>query len=171
MHMKLVFPDASIIKCKKRKDELRDKKLFEQRGSSYLGECPICFLPMPLDPAKSIFYSCCSELICIGCDHANDMNNGGDRCPFCREPTPNGNEEMVRRALKRVKANDPTALRQMGGRRYREGDYDEAVEYLAKAADLGYADAPCRVGDRVGGGGYSFELTRQRKARCAYLCV
>ena len=34
--------------CKNRMKELHDKKLFTQPGSSCFGECPICFLPMPL---------------------------------------------------------------------------------------------------------------------------
>ena len=39
--------------------------------------------------------------------------------------------------MKRVKANDPVALNQMGGKHYIVGDYDKAVEYYTKAADLG----------------------------------
>ncbi len=31
--------------CKRRKDDLHDKELFEQPEESHLGECPICFLP------------------------------------------------------------------------------------------------------------------------------
>src|SRR6056300_134398 len=38
--------------CKKRVKELHDKKLFTQPDSSCFGECPICFLPMPLDNEK-----------------------------------------------------------------------------------------------------------------------
>src|SRR5210317_231414 len=66
--------------CKKRAQEIRDKELFRQPDGNHHGECPLCFLPMPLDPQKSIFYSCCSSVICYGCDYANDMSNGGDRC-------------------------------------------------------------------------------------------
>ena len=69
--------------CKKRAQELHDKELFRQPDGCHLGECPLCFLPMPLDVRKSTFYSCCSKAICNGCDYANDMSNGGDRCPFC----------------------------------------------------------------------------------------
>ena len=38
---------------------------------------------------------------------------------------------------KRVEVNDPVALRQMGTRRYHEGDYSGAFECWAKAAELG----------------------------------
>src|SRR6056300_1524944 len=71
--------------CNKRAQELHDKKLFRQPDGNHRGECPLCFLPMPLDNAKCTFYSCCSESICDGCYYVNGMNNGGNRCPFCRE--------------------------------------------------------------------------------------
>ncbi len=34
--------------CKRRAKELHDRKLFTQPDSTHLGECPICFLPLPL---------------------------------------------------------------------------------------------------------------------------
>ena len=39
--------------------------------------------------------------------------------------------------MKRVEANDPVALREMGSRRNDEGDFKGAVEYWIKAAELG----------------------------------
>jgi len=59
--------------CKKRAAELRDEMLFKQPESSYLGDCPICCLPLPLDPTKSILMACCCKLICDGCHVANQM--------------------------------------------------------------------------------------------------
>eukprot|EP00985_Skeletonema_marinoi_P027127 scaffold21767_cov99-Skeletonema_marinoi.AAC.1 len=41
--------------------------------------------------------------------------------------------------MKRAAANDPVAMRQLGTRRYEEGDYDTAFEYWTKAAELGDA--------------------------------
>ena len=127
--------------CKKRKAELRDKELFEQPDGSHLGECPICFLPMPLDPQKSTFCSGCCKLVCDGCVYANFQSSGRWMCPFCREPTVNGREENIKRVMKRVKVNDPNALTQIGIRRSEEGDYDKAFEYWTKAAELGDARA------------------------------
>ena len=57
--------------CKKRLAEVRDDRLFQQPEESYLGDCPICFLPLPLDLTKSSFMSCCSKRICDGCNIAN----------------------------------------------------------------------------------------------------
>ena len=58
-------------------------------------------------------------------------------CPFCRQPTPKLNIEDDRMMMKRVEANDPVALRQVGKRRSDQGDYKSAVEYWRKAAALG----------------------------------
>jgi Zn-finger nucleic acid-binding protein len=116
--------------CKKRVAELHDRKLFRQPERSHLGECPLCFLPMPLDIEKSSFYPCCSTYVCNGCVYADLKSNGSDRCPFCRELT--GDGESNKRIMKRVKANDPAALRYMGRRRKRERDYDAAFEYWTK---------------------------------------
>jgi TPR repeat protein len=48
--------------------------------------------------------------------------------------------------MKRVKANDPAALNQMGLKCYHEGDYDAAFKYLTKAAELGDTDAHAQLG-------------------------
>ncbi len=132
--------------CQRQKDELYDKKLFSQPDETHEGECPICFLPLPLDPLKASFYSCCSKIICQGCDYANVMSGGGDNCPFCREPRPKKKGEFHKRLVKRVKANDPAALRQMGGTCYNDGDYEGAFKYLSKAAELEEAAAHYKLG-------------------------
>ena len=132
--------------CKKWAAELHDNKLYRQPERSHRGECPLCFLPMPLDPKKSTFYYCCSKTICDGCYYANVKSNGLDRCPFCREPAPNNAEESNKRMMKRIKANDPAAIREMGARLHDKGDYDGAFEYRTKAAELGDVVAHCRLG-------------------------
>ena len=127
--------------CKKRAAELRDDKLFTQPDESYLGECPLCCLPFSLDAKQRVINSCCCKRICRGCDWANKKREdeaGQDyKCPFCREPLPLTKEEMDQNYEKRVKANDPNALRQMGNMCDEEGDYEGAFEYWTKAAALG----------------------------------
>ena len=132
--------------CKKRAKELHDKQLFTQPSGTHLGECPICFLPMPLNPQKSTFKSCCSKHICNGCCYAHHIRNGNDNCPFCREPTPDGHEENNKRVMNRIMANDPAALSEMGTYRYQEGDHDKAFEYWVKAAELGDVKAHYQLG-------------------------
>jgi len=142
---KLALKEALELK-EKREAELRDKELFRQPERSHRGECPLCFLPMPLAPQKNGFRTCCSNLICDGCDYANDMSNGGGRCPFCREPVAEDEEECNKRLMKRVKANDPVALSKMGTERLGVEDYDSAFEYLTKAAELGDLKAHSLLG-------------------------
>ena len=125
--------------------ELRDKELFTQPDICHRGECLLCFLPMPLDNQKSTFYSCCSTYVCQGCDYAYYRSNGGDRCPFCREPVVD-EEEKEKRMMKRIKANDPAALCEMGTKLFYEGEYEGALEYYTKAAELGEAVAHCQLG-------------------------
>jgi hypothetical protein len=127
--------------CKKRLAELRDDKLFTQPDESHLGECPICCLPQPLDHNKSTVNSCCSQRICDGCCYANvkrEREQGlEERCPYCREPMPDTQEEIYQNTMKRVKANDPVALFNMGQMCRDEGDYEGAFQYWTKAAKLG----------------------------------
>ena len=75
------------------------------------------------------------------------MSGGGDRCPFCREPRPS-KAESDKRLKKRVKANDPAALRHMGTKCHDEGDYEGTFEYFTKAAELGDIEAHYKLGVR-----------------------
>jgi len=127
--------------CKKRAAELHDEILFKQPESSYEGDCPICCLPMSLDKTKSTMMACCSKVICDGCYHSNvvRITRGSlePTCPFCRHPDLKSEEEEINKVMKRVKANDPVAMVQIGLRRNEAGDYDDAFRYLSKAAELG----------------------------------
>ncbi len=131
--------------CRKRLAELRDERLLEQPNGSHHGDCPICCLPLPLDAEKSNMMDCCSKLICQGCHYANQMRemNGGmeKRCAFCREPTVNSMEDVLKSMMKRIKKNDPVAMCQIGKLYHNEGNYESALEYWTKAAELGDADA------------------------------
>jgi hypothetical protein len=133
--------------CKKRAAELRDEILFRQPDSSHLGDCPICFLPLPIaaDAADFMLQSCCSKMICNGCHYDNCLREREERlqqtCPFCRHPVPKTQKEVDRNYLKRVKANDPVAIFKMGGKHYNEGDHSGAFVYFTKAAELGNVDA------------------------------
>ena len=131
--------------CKKRGQELHDNKLFKQPERSHRGECPLCFLPMPLRSKNSSFYSCCSIVVCNGCEHAHYKSNGGQSCPFCREPRAD-KKESDKRVMNRVKANDPAAMSVMGLKLYYEGDCDTAFRYLTKAAQFGDIEAHYNLG-------------------------
>ncbi len=131
--------------CKKRVAELRDDKLFEKPERSCFGDCPICCLPLSDDRLKSTFMSCCSQLICNGCNYANQTRELrerlGHKCPFCREPKPKSKKEFHKRSMERIKKNDPVAMCQMGKHNYAKGNIQVALEYYTKAAELDEADA------------------------------
>ena len=133
-------------KCKERAAELRDELLFRQPESSHLGDCPICCLPLPIDPRKSVSNTCCSKSICRGCSYANDLRQKRENiqvqtCPFCRHPVPHTMEEVKKNVMKRIEVNDPVALSQMGNAHWTEGDYEGAFKYYTKSAELGDAGA------------------------------
>ena len=130
--------DQHNEECKKQ------KILFTQPDSSYLGECPLCCLPLSIDMRKSTLMTCCCKSICLGCDYANQKREKEagleHRCAFCREPKPKSQEESDKRIMKKIKKNDPVAMTYMG-KRNKEGDYGIALEYYTKAVELGDVDA------------------------------
>eukprot|EP00986_Skeletonema_menzelii_P016803 scaffold15944_cov108-Skeletonema_menzelii.AAC.1 len=135
--------------CKKRAAEIHDEILFKQPESNHLGDCPICCLPLPIDIEKSVLMTCCSKTICGGCNYANKKREHEGKlqhsCPFCRNAVPKTDEENYEQLMKRVEANDPLAMWEMGTERCEEGDYKKAFEYWSKAAALGDARGKGRV--------------------------
>lgn len=53
------------------------------------GDCPTCFLPMPLVDTECTMSTCCSKIICNGCYYANFLRNREEKldqkCQFCRQ--------------------------------------------------------------------------------------
>ena len=130
--------------CKKRAAELRDELLFKQPESSYLGECPICCLPLSIDPEYSTIMMCCSKKICNGCFHANERREMEasliPSCSFCRQPVRAG-DKLEKQRMKRIEVNDPAAMSQKGIELDKNGDHQSALTYFTKAAGLGDAEA------------------------------
>ena len=127
--------------CKKRAAELREEILFKQPEGSCWGDCPICCLPLPVDPEKSTMMDCCSKIICNGCNYANQKREYEGRhqhkCAFCRKPLSKTKEKINEQLMKRVEANDPEAICDMGMERYNKRDYKSAFEYWTRAIALG----------------------------------
>ena len=92
-------------KCDRRIAELHDEELFNE--SPLPEECPICMLPLPLDPRQSSFKSCCGKLICGGCTDTmlmEEIRKGKKKeelciCPFCRTLRPSSEEEDIKRMM------------------------------------------------------------------------
>ena len=120
--------------CERRVAELHDEALFKEPPRD---DCPICFLPLPLDAGQTTFKSCCGKLICNGCIHAMDEEARGkgkiDLCAFCRVPEATSDEENVKRTMKLIKAGNADAFYNFGGY-YARGE--GMPRDLAKANEL-----------------------------------
>ncbi len=131
--------------CKKRAAELRDELLFKQNESNYMGDCPICFLPNPVEEHSVAIMSCCSQMICHGCNYANKTREFTEKlphkCPFCRHPIPRSDEDLRENHSKRIDAGDPVAMFGTGKICEKEEDYISAFALWSEAAYLGDAEA------------------------------
>ena len=130
--------------CKRRAAELQDEILFKQPESTNYGDCPLCCLPLSIDVEKSTMLTCCSTIICDGCNHANLKREFVARlqhkCPFCRK-APLNEEESNGQMMKRIEVNDPVAMSEMGTMKYHDGHFKEGFEYFTRAAALGNVEA------------------------------
>ena len=100
--------------------KISDEELFKQPPSLF-GDCPICFLRMPILLTGSNYQSCCGKVICSGCYHAPVFDDQGNKidnkkCPYCRSSNPSTDEEAVERMKKRMKVDDAEAV-------FNTGDY------------------------------------------------
>ena len=72
-----------------------------------------------------MYMPCCGKIICSGCSYAPVYDNLGneiieEKCPFCRAPTPDSDEECNEWLQKRVEVGDAEAMFRLGNY-YREG--------------------------------------------------
>ena len=139
--------------CKKRAAELHDEELFKEHLAT--DDCPICFLPLPLDIVQSTFKACCGKLICSGCIYA--MGEEADErgklfiCAFCRRPAPSSEDEENERVKKLMEANNAYAFYIFAGCCARgirglPQNYEKANELYLRAGELGCAEAYCNLG-------------------------
>jgi len=122
--------------------------------------CPLCLVPMPIEPDRSSYFSCCGKNMCFACkaetDRAlatrNRRNNESKlppmdpSCAFCGMLAPKTDSEMITRYEERVDKGDVKAMVILGGY-YRDGecglarDDAKGLELYRRAADLGYPKA------------------------------
>ena len=132
--------------CKQRAAELRDMALFKDPPRKE--DCPICFLPMPIDliccvslpPATissvpihdfakanaglededmEMYYPCCGKSVCGGCMHSFHGSGTNVKCPFCNSDRGSKtDEEDNADFMKQVEANDPGAIYVLGSSYY-----------------------------------------------------
>ena len=145
-------------KCDRRVAELHEVALFKELSPPE--ECPICFLPMPIDDAQSMFKPCCGKKICMGCIHAIALEGArkGKKkklacgiCAFCRTPPPSSMNEEVKRLQNLMESGNADAYHQLAcyyanGRLGLQQDWVKANELWLKAGELGCANAYSRLG-------------------------
>jgi len=137
--------ESSIIS---KDDVISDKILFRQPPPKE--DCPICFLRLPHLFTGSTFYLCCGKDICHGCDYALSNIDEEEKCPFCRTPAPDSDEEVNEREGRLVEKGNAEAIHNLGID-YREGidrprDYGKSLELSYRAAELGCSEAFCSIG-------------------------
>ena len=128
----------------------RDTLLFKQPPPRE--DCPICFLPLPLQLTQQTkYFSCCGKVICVGCIVAAQVAGANDNmCPFCRATTKISNAEFTRRTEEGIKRGDPEAMVIASLELCKNGNKEEKKrgnELMHKAAnDLGLCSANYRLG-------------------------
>ena len=131
-------------------DGASDEDLFKQPPPRE--ECPICFLPRPLNNAESQYQACCGKEICVGCIVAVFKADNRCLCPFCRTPEATSDGEAIERVKKRVDADDAIATRILAGY-YSDGerglrqDYRKANKLWLRAGEIGYSAAYFNLGN------------------------
>ena len=152
----------------KRAAELHDEALFQDHPPT--DDCPICFLPLPIEKEHSAYYPCCGKYVCMGCIHAMVMEGvrkGKTKeevgmCPYCRAPPQDSVEGQVKQYKNLMEKGNAMAYYQFGGN-YAQGrlgltqDWVNANELWLKAGDLGCAEAYFWLG-------YSYDYGRGAEA-------
>ena len=130
--------------CERRVAELHDEELFKEPPPNE--DCPICFLPLPLDASQTIFKSCCGKIICNGCIHAmreEARQSGGEvgLCAFCRKSSPIAGMYLdeIKRLKKLIEADNADGYNYLAGM-YWDGegmqqDWSKANELYLRAGE------------------------------------
>ena len=138
--------------CERRVAELHDEALFKEPPPN--DECPICFLPLPLDIKQAAFKPCCGKVICTGCIYAMNEALGRGKiylCAFCRKPS-GSSEECVEQMKQLMESGNAVALWRLAGL-YKTGemgvqqDLTKANELFLRAGELGYSKAYFNLGN------------------------
>ena len=138
-------------KCRRHVAEFCDEILFREPPKEE--DCPICMIRLPKLGRGSRYYQCCGKAICCGCIHADALLRMSmlKKCPFCRTTMVTTNEEALAQVRKRIELNDAEAMYNYGcyhnnGLHGLSRDFDKALEFWYRAAELGYAQANFSLG-------------------------
>jgi len=115
--------------------------------------CSICLLliELPVDKHSNVSL-CCTKTVCNGCALAAHQRGMLGRCPFCRTPLADDDDEScLAMAQKRVNKGDAEAIDFLGGAYYGGElglvkNVPRAIELWTEAAELGSVDAHLDLG-------------------------
>ena len=142
-------------KCEGRVAELYDEKLFKEPPPHE--DCPICFLPLPLDGNQITFSPCCGKTICHGCVYGMVESGAKEICAFCRTPGGESDEETIRRINNLINKGNGDGFYMLAVH-YADGstglpqDRAKANELYLKAGELGCAAAYFNLGNAYDNG-------------------
>lgn len=98
-------PLISVSDALKKKGLSDDDSLFDTPPP--MPDCPICFLPLPIEDHAYRNKPCCGKTICCGCELAHwETEETENTCPFCRQPESRPLHETLALMKKRMKLND-----------------------------------------------------------------
>ena len=130
------------LECEAARNELVLMKKGRTRAEE--DTCPLCELPLPVEPHECMLRPCCMKKICNGC--ILSANKFGIRnCPFCRAAIPD-ESQVLAMVRKRAAADNPMAICFLGAHHESGGyglekDAQRAVELCGQAAALGAKEA------------------------------
>jgi TPR repeat protein len=104
------------------------------------------------------YYECCGKSICGGCIYSFGESGNIGKCPFCNLRISLTDKEGAEELMKRAEANDPASICLLANDYYRgtgglQQDHAKAMELYARAAELGWGKAHCRLADNYYEGG------------------
>jgi len=114
-------------------------------------DCPLCFIPLPIDSTAKVYKGCCGKTVCGGCHWEflrvtiYERKLSRPCCAFCRAPTAKSNEESFEYIKKRMKLNDGKAI-MLASHDYSQGRYGltkdlrKGFKLCLRAAELGDFD-------------------------------
>jgi len=121
-------------------------------------ECPICFIPLPIDDKSTCYRPCCGKIICKGCiadqiqmfirdsgdEMQEEMIKALDQCMFCRTNMYGKSDELNRAAAEN---NRPEGMFRVGQLYLADEKKQEGIKWLKRATVLGCGKAAEKIGD------------------------
>ncbi len=168
--------DALISKLE---EELRDVELFgppEERE-----ECPICFVPLPLEPSEISHVPCCGKMTCAACVMAAMAADevGQYTCAFCRAQVVGIGDEAKDQALRnrvklrnRVESGDAWAMFTLAedyelGVSGVQKDHVSAMKLWLQSAELGHIPALCAIAKSQLNNEFEVRTTKEQALKLA----